>query len=419
MINKTVLGNGVRIVTEKVPAVHSVTIGFWVKTGSRHENGSESGLAHFIEHMLFKGTDKRNACEIARVIDSVGGSINAFTSKEYTCFYVKVLSQHLSLAVDLLCDIFFNSVFDEEEIEKERNVIFQEISMVHDTPDDYIQDLFIQSYFDDHPLASAILGVPETVQAFKRKDILDFFDKKHLVPQNIIISVAGNIEHEEVLDEIVNRFEHLKGSDTVADNMIFTPERKITYHFRELEQVHVCMGSSGYSQVDDRRYALYILNAVLGGSMSSRLFQEIRENQGLAYSVYSYVSSFADTGLFGVYMGIKNENLKDALAIVMREFNKTRDVEITGSEFTDAKEQIKGNMLLSLESSDSRMSRIARSEIYYDEYVPIEDIIAKVDAVKSEEVKESAIEIFNDDLFTFTFLGPTREEDIPPETTRL
>ena len=420
MVNKTVLGNGVRIVTEKVPAVHSVTIGVWVKTGSRHETGNESGLAHFIEHMLFKGTKKRDACEIARVIDSVGGSINAFTSKEYTCFYVKVLSQHLSLAVDLLCDIFFNSVFDEEEIEKERNVIFQEISMVHDTPDDYIQDLFIQSYFDDHPLASAILGVPETVQMFKRSDMLDYFDKKHLVPQNIIISAAGNIEHDDVLNEVAGRFEHVKAAaEPVTDNLAFTPERKITCHFRDLEQVHVCMGSSGYSQGDERRYPLYILNAVLGGSMSSRLFQEIRENHGLAYSVYSYVSSFADTGLFGVYMGIKDQNLKDALDIMMREFNKTRDVEIVGSEFADAKEQIKGNMLLSLESTDSRMSRLARSEIYYDEYVPIENIIAKVDTVKPEAVKASALEIFNDDQFTFTFLGPVREEDIPPETTRL
>ncbi len=419
MINKTVLGNGVRIVTEKVPSVHSVTIGVWVKTGSRHENRNQSGLAHFIEHMLFKGTAKRNASEIARVIDSVGGSINAFTSKEYTCFYVKVLSQHFNLAVDILCDIFFNSVFDEEEIEKERNVIFQEISMVHDTPDDYIQDIFIQSYFEGHPLASAILGAPETVQAFKRGDMLDYFDKKHLVPQNIIISAAGNIEHEQVLDELVNRFEDVKGSDTVSDNMVFIPRRKTTYHFREIEQVHVCIGSSGYSQDDERRYALYILNAVLGGSMSSRLFQEIRENLGLAYSVYSYISSFADTGLFGFYMGIKNENLKDALDIVMREFNKIRDEEIVGSEFTDAKEQIKGSMLLSLESTDSRMSRLARSEIYYDEYIPIEDIIAKVDAVKPEAVKESAIEIFKDDFFTFTFLGPTREEDIPPETTHL
>jgi len=412
MINKTVLGNGVRIVTEKVPAVHSVTIGIWVKTGSRHENGSESGLAHFIEHMLFKGTEKRSACEIARVIDSVGGSINAFTSKEYTCFYVKVLRQHLSLAVDLLCDIIFKSVFNEEEIEKERNVIFQEISMVHDTPDDYVQDLFIQSYFGNHPLASAILGEVETVQAFKRRDIVDYFTEKHLVPKKIIISAAGNIEHEEVLEEVVKRFDHLKDADSETDSFLFTPERKVSYHFRELEQVHICLGTTGYSQEDDQRYPLYILNAVLGGSMSSRLFQEIRENRGLAYSVFSFTSSFIDTGMFGIYLGTTKENVKESLGLVMRELNRITDVEVNGSELTDAKEQLKGNMLLSLESTDSKMSRIARSEIYYDEYVPIEDIIEKVDAVSAEEVREAAKNIFKDDLFTFTFLGPVKEKDI-------
>ena len=412
MINKTVLGNGVRIVTEKVPAVHSVTIGIWVKTGSRHENGSESGLAHFIEHMLFKGTEKRSACEIARVIDSVGGSINAFTSKEYTCFYVKVLRQHLSLAVDLLCDIIFKSVFNEEEIENERNVIFQEISMVHDTPDYYVQDLFIQSYFGNHPLASAILGEVETVQAFKRRDIVDYFTEKHLVPKKIIISAAGNIEHEEVLAEVVKRFDHLKDADSETDSFLFTPERKVSYHFRELEQVHICLGTIGYSQEDDQRYPLYILNAVLGGSMSSRLFQEIRENRGLAYSVFSFTSSFIDTGMFGIYLGTTKENVKESLSIVMRELNRITDVEVNGFELTDAKEQLKGNMLLSLESTDSKMSRIARSEIYYDEYVPIEDIIEKVDAVSAEEVQEAAKNIFKDDLFTFTFLGPVKEKDI-------
>ncbi len=412
MINKTVLGNGVRIVTEKVPAVHSVTIGIWVKTGSRHENGSESGLAHFIEHMLFKGTEKRSACEIARVIDSVGGSINAFTSKEYTCFYVKVLRQHLTLAVDLLCDILFKSVFNEEEIEKERNVIFQEISMVRDTPDDYIQDLFVQSYFGNHPLASAILGEVETVREFKRGDIVDYFAAKHLVPEKIIISAAGNLSHEEVIDEVAKRFEHLKGTDSGSDKSFFVPERKVSYHFRDLEQVHLCLGTSGYSQEDDQRYPLYVLNTVLGGSMSSRLFQEIRENRGLAYSVFSFTSSFLDTGMFGLYLGTTKENINEALSIVMRELNRCTKEKVGGAELTDAKEQLKGNMLLSLESTDSRMSRLARSEIYYDKYIQIEDIIEKVDAVNAVEVQQAAEDIFKDELFTFTFLGPIKEKDI-------
>lgn len=419
MMNKTVLANGVRVVTEHVPAVHSVSVGIWVKTGSRHENGGESGIAHFIEHMLFKGTEKRSACEISRLIDSVGGSINAFTSKEYTCFYVKVLSRHLALAVDLLSDIFFKSVFDEAEIEKERNVIFQEISMVRDTPDDYIQDLFIQSYFGNHPLASAILGVPETVQQFTRNNLLDFFSQQHLVPQKIIISAAGNIVHEEVLSQVAKRFEQFNSPNTDFARSAFLPERKISYHYRELEQVHICLGTTGYSQNDDKRYALYILNAILGGSMSSRLFQEIRENRGLAYSVFSFTSSFEDTGLFGIYTGVKKENTCETMDVVMKEMGRLGREAVSEGELRDAKEQLKGNMLLSLESTDSRMSRIARSEMYYNRYVPIDDIIEKIEAVEAEMVRETAREIFRDELFTFTFLGPVEEKEIPEETIRL
>jgi len=419
MINKTVLGNGVRVVTESVPAVHSVSIGIWVKTGSRHENGGEKGIAHFIEHMLFKGTEKRSACEISRLIDSVGGSINAFTSKEYTCFYVKVLNRHLALAVDLLSDIFFKSVFDEEEIEKERNVIFQEISMVRDTPDDYIQDLFIQSYFGNHPLASAILGEPETVQRFTRGNLLDFFAHRHLVSEKIIISAAGNIVHEDVLAQVAKSFGHLASADTDAVRSVFLPERKLSCHYRDLEQVHVCLGTMGYSQDDDRRYGLYVLNAILGGSMSSRLFQEVREKRGLAYSVFSFMSSFKDTGLFGIYTGVKKENTLETLEIVMKELARLAKEAVHADALKDAKEQLKGSMLLSLESTDNRMSRIARSEIYYDKYIPIDDIIEKIDAVKAETVRETAREIFRDELFTFTFLGPVEEKEIPAETLRL
>lgn len=419
MINKTVLSNGVRIVTETVPSVHSVSIGIWVKAGSRHEKKREIGISHFIEHMLFKGTEKYSANEIARVIDSVGGFLNAFTTKEYTCFYVKVLSQYLYLATDLLSDIFFNSLFKEEEIEKERKVIVQEINMVKDTPDDYIQDLFNQSYFANHPLGNKVLGELEAVQRFGREDIVSFFNREYPLPERIIISAAGNIEHGDLLEKIGKRFELLEGKSPEAVKNSFSPKRNVSFYVRRLEQVHVCLGTTGCSQIDPARHTLYVLNVILGGSMSSRLFQEIRENHGLAYSIYSFLVSFCDTGVFGVYMGVIEETLKDALHIILKELKKLRDVKVDSNELKDAKEQIKGGMLLSLESTDSRMSRLAKCEIYYDEYIPIEEVLQSIDSVTSRTIQELAQSIFKDESFTYTFLGPVKEKKIPPEILRL
>ncbi len=419
MINKTVLDNGVRVVTESVPSVHSVSIGFWIKTGSRHEKPQEHGISHFIEHMIFKGTEKHTAFSIARVIDSVGGVLNAFTTKEYTCIYVKVLSQHLNLATDLLCNIFFESLFEPEEIEKERDVIIQEINMVKDTPDDYIQELFNMSYFDKHPLASSVLGWPETVGLFGRRDIVGFFSREYLIPEKIIISAAGCIDHNLFMEAIGKRFEHLKGTASEAPEKAFLPEKEISFHFRELEQVHVCIGTLGCSHVSPERYALYIFNAILGGSMSSRLFQEIRENRGLAYTIFSFMISFFDTGLFGVYMAVTGEKTNEALQIVLKELEKLRDREVGETELHNAREQIKGNMLLSLESSDSLMSRLAKCEIYHNEYIAVEDLIQGIDEVTSETVQELARSIIRDEYFNYTFLGPIRERDIPPETLNL
>lgn len=419
MVNKTVLDIGVPVVTETVPGVHSVSIGIWVKAGSRYEKKGENGISHFIEHMLFKGTEKHTAREIAKVIDSVGGVLNAFTSKEYTCFYVKILSQHLCLAIDLLSDIFFDSLFKQEEIEKERNVIIQEIHMVKDTPDEYIQDIFNQSYFNDHPLGYSTLGELETVQHFGRNDIVGFFNREYSIPERIIISAAGNIEHQDLLEEIEKRFGHFNGRASEPEKNSFLPERNVSFHYRELEQVHVCLGTAGLSQVDPGRHALYILNVILGGSMSSRLFQEIRENRGLAYSVFSFMASFHDTGLFGVYMGVRNETVKDSLNIVLKEIKELREKKVDTAELCDAKEQIKGNMLLALESTDSRMSRLAKCEMYYNEYIPIEEVMRDIDGVTSETIQELAQSIFRDEYFTYTFLGPVKEKSIPSETLRL
>ena len=412
-INKTVLGNGVRIVSERVTHVHSVSIGIWIRSGSRYEHKAESGIAHFIEHMLFKGTQKYTACEIARMIDSVGGVFNAFTSKEYTCFYVKVLSQHVDLAVNLLCDIFFHSLFLKEEIEKERNVILQEINMVKDTPDDYIHDMFNHDFFSDHPLGFNILGELETVQSFRRSDITGFYRREYLVPERIVIAVAGNMEHEAFVDRMAIKFDDIKMKKAAAAQTAFSPSRSVSCNYRTLEQVHVCLGTPGCSHLDRERYSLYVLNAILGGSMSSRLFQEIRENRGLAYSVTSFTASFFDTGMFGVYMGVVKDTVLEALSIVFDEMRSLREHSVSPAELSAAKEQLKGNMLLAMESTDSRMSRLAKCEMYYDQYIPLPRILKDIDAVTADDVRELACSLFRDDHLTCTFLGPLKNKDLP------
>ncbi len=413
MIRTTQLDNGARIVTETIPGVHSISIGIWVKAGARDESAPEQGLAHFIEHMLFKGTSRYSAFEISRRIDSVGGVLNAFTAKEYTCFYVKVLSRHLDLAIDLLSDIFFDSLFDPVEIEKERNVVLQEISMVRDTPDDYVQDLFNQAIFGDHPLGYNILGEIETVQRFSRDSIVAFFEREYRRPSHLVIAAAGNLGHDDFVGRIGARFAAVPARPATVRADVFTWRRRVDFHLRDLEQVHVCLGTRGLSHLDNNRYVLHVLNTILGGSMSSRLFQEIRENRGLAYSVFSFMTSFLDTGMFGVCMGVVKETVREALDITHRELKAMRDCPVKREELIHAREQLKGNLLLALEGTDSRMSRLAKCELYYDGFVPVEEILNDIDAVTPEQVQALARELFRDELFTYTFLGPIEPDDLP------
>jgi predicted Zn-dependent peptidase len=415
MAQKTVLSNGVRVVTERVPGVHSVSIGIWIKAGTRHELPQECGMAHFLEHMLFKGTRRYSAADISRIIDSVGGFLNAFTTKEYTCFYVKVLKDHMRLAVDLLADIFFNSVFAPEEIDKERNVVVQEINMVKDTPDDYIQDLFNQAFFHGHPLGCNILGDLETVSRFGQEDITGFFRREYLVPGRIIISAAGSIGHPEFVDAVGGYFELLRGSRAKDTAHPFVPTRAVSFNVRPLEQVHVSIGTHGLDQHDRNRHALFVLNVISGGSMSSRLFQEIRENRGLAYSVYSFTASFHDAGMYGVYMGVVRETMQEALEVVLQQLARFSREPVTDEELVHAKEQLKGNLLLALECTDSRMSRLAKCEIYHNAYIPIQKVLREIEAVTAETVCELARQMFRDDFLTFTFLGPLEAQDLAPE----
>lgn len=408
---KTVLENGIRVITEKIPFLRSVSIGVWVVTGSRDEQPHENGISHFIEHLLFKGTEKRTAFDIAKEIDSVGGTLNAFTGREYTCFYAKVIDQNLRLAIDLLSDIFLHSLMDLKDVEKERMVILQEIKMVEDTPDDYVHDLFNKVYWGDHPLGFPIYGTSELVQSFQRDQLYKFF-KENYPPDRIIICAAGNLNHQEVVDLIHPTFGQIPKSPKTRERVKPDPISTTNIWKRDLEQVHFCLGTQGLQYNHSLRFASYVLNTILGGGMSSRLFQEIRENQGLAYSVYSYLPTYIDTGLVVVYAGTNEDSFQKVIELVLKEFDHLKREPLRNGELETAKEQLKGNLLLSLESSDNLMTRLAKNEIYFQNYLPIGTILKGIDEVEEEMVRNLANELFDEHLFCLTVLGPMNGSDL-------
>lgn len=404
MINKTILDNGIRVISEALPHANSVSIGIWVANGSRHERRESNGVAHFIEHLLFKGTSRRSALDIAREIDSVGGILNAFTSREYVCYYAKVLDKFLPKAVDILVDIFHNSLFDPEEIEKERKVVLQEISMMEDNPDDSIHDLFHQHFWKGHPLGMSILGDQESVSSLSRDKIVGY--KNHMYrADDIIITAAGKVDHQQLLDLIGKLLPDVpQGSGKVAcQNPVY--EKRIELIGKELEQVHMCLGVKGLPQHHSQRYEAFIMNTILGGSMSSRLFQEVREKQGLAYSVYSYMASHVDAGSLVVYAGSSQEHFTEVLEITVRELTRLKKEPISMLELDSAREQLKGNLILSLESSDNRMSKLAKNEIYFGGYQPLEEITAGFDRVTSESIMQLSSELLDDNYLTLVLLG--------------
>ncbi len=402
---KTVLRNGIRVITEKIPYLKSVSIGIWVTIGSRDEEPHENGISHFIEHLLFKGTERRTAFDIAKEIDSVGGTLNAFTGREYTCFYAKVIDKNLPLAIDLLSDIFLHSLMDEKDVEKERMVILQEIKMVEDTPDDYIHDLFNRTCWGNHPLGFPICGTTERVQSFERKQIEQFF-KTHYRADRIIICAAGNLDHRQVVDLVQATFGQLPRSNQIRERV--KPFSISATHIskRELEQVHFCLGTHGLHYNHSLRFVSYVLNTILGGGMSSRLFQEIRENRGLAYSVYSYLPTYIDAGLVVVYAGTEEKSVNEVLRLILKEFKRLKDEPFKNGELEIAKEQLKGNLLLSLESSDNLMTRLAKNEIYFETYQTVESILRGIDEVDEETLKSLANQIFDEQYFCLTILGP-------------
>jgi predicted Zn-dependent peptidase len=404
-IQRQVLPNGLTILTEKMDHIRSVSIGIWVKSGSRHEDPNVNGISHFVEHMVFKGTSNRSAEDIARQVDSIGGNMDAFTGKETICFNVKVLDEHLPVAVDILSDMVLHPIFDVKEITRERGVILEEIKMDEDNPDYLVHEIFTQNFFKGHPLGKPILGTKETVRRFDQEAIWGYYGGK-FSPGNMIISAAGNLNHKEFVDLLRQRFEQLPvGSNGWHDTPPKINSRIILRNKRALEQVQICVGVPSYPISHERRYVTYILNTLLGGGMSSRLFQNVREKQGLVYSIFSELNPFRDTGMLSVYAGTSRESAPKVVQSIVHEFRELKTQPISEEELKRAKDQLKGSLMLSLESSTARMSNLARQEMYYDHFFTMDEIIDRIQAVTVEDLLQSANELFQPQLIAVTVLG--------------
>jgi predicted Zn-dependent peptidase len=402
---KTVLPNGIRLVTERIPHVRSVAVGVWVDTGSRHEPLPLAGASHFIEHLVFKGTETRSAEEIAKAVDSVGGQMDAFTTKEHTCFYVTVLDQHLPLAADLLSDILLHPRFAADDIEREKTVVLQEFRMVEDTPDDLIHDLFAERLWAGHPLGRPILGEKEIITGLGRDRLLTHFGTEYC-PGRITIAAAGRLEHGALVDLLGKRFLDFTRACPERDGGPPTVRPGLELIEKPLEQVHFVLGGPGLQQDSPERYVLYLLNTIVGGSMSSRLFQEVRERQGLVYSIYSGNAAFRDCGLYYIYAGTEPAHFATVVRLVIGELRKLRRDGITADELDRAKDHLKGSLMLSLESTSSRMTRIAKQELYFGHAFSLDEILAAIDRVTRDEVVALIDRLVGTTPLSLVALGP-------------
>jgi predicted Zn-dependent peptidase len=412
MVTREVLDTGLRLITESMPHVRSVSIGVWLMRGSRHETNEQGGIAHFVEHMLFKGTATRTAEDIAQAIDSIGGQLDAFTAKEYASYYIKVLDEHLPLAVDLLSDIVTNPRFSDDELEREKKVILEEIKMVEDTPDDLVHELFTQHFWEGHPLGRPILGTKETVESFTPDVLRDYFGAAYAAP-NLIVSAAGNIGHAQVRDLVNAAFRNVPRSAPQYADAVPRVVPQVVVRSKELEQSHLCLGTGSYPQNHDDRYVSYIMNTVLGGSMSSRLFQNVREKRGLAYAVFSGLSAYRDTGNLTIYAGCANEAVTEVVDLCVDELRTMKNTLVPDAELRRAKDHLKGSLMLSLENTASRMSHLARQEIYFDRHFGLDETLAGVERVSSNDVQRVARDLFANGSLAATVLGPS-----PAEVTR-
>jgi predicted Zn-dependent peptidase len=404
-IHRVILPNGLIVLSEEMPHIRSIAIGIWIKSGSRDEAAEFNGISHFTEHMVFKGTTTRSAQQIARQVDSIGGNMDAFTGKETICFNIKVLDEHLPIAVDILSDLVLNPTFDPKDIVREKGVILEEIKMDEDNPDYLVHEIFTQNFWKDHPLGKPILGTKETVRSFKQENLFDFY-RQRFAPNNIIVSAAGNLNHEQFVSLIQERFVALpavpNGYHQPAPAI--TP-RIITRNKKALEQVQLCIGVPSHPISHEKRYVSYVLNTVLGGGMSSRLFQKIREEQGLAYSIYSDLNPYRDTGCLTVYAGTSLESTQNVVESVLAEFRELKSKPLAEEELRRAKDQLKGNLMLSLESSTSRMSNLARQEMYFERFFSLDEIIEQIESVTAEELSDMSNQLFQPDKIAVTVLG--------------
>ena len=398
MIVKEILPNGLTVITESMPHVRSVAVGVWLKRGSRHETPAQTGISHFIEHMVFKGTKTRPAELIAAQVDSIGGHMDAFTAKEYAAFHLKVLDEHLPLAMDILGDIVMNPLFDPTEMAKEKKVIFEEINMVEDTPDDLVIENLTEAFWPNHPLGRPILGTKRSVAGFRRAELASFF-KKVYRPSNIVIAAAGHLEHDATSALVKRYFAELPSGGARGNGGPPRPASKIVSRSKkELEQVHVCLGVPSFPQGHEDRYAAYIMNTVLGGSMSSRLFQNIREKRGLAYSISSGVTAYSDAGILTVYAGTSVDSIDEVVRLTVDEFRRLIGEPLPAEELRRAKDHLKGSLMLSLENTGSRMNHLARQEIYFGRHFTLDEILGGIEGVETADVQRIADEIFSGEL---------------------
>lgn len=407
MVKTETLPSGLRLVTESIPHVRSAAIGVWLMRGSRHESDEDSGIAHFVEHMLFKGTERRSARELAQAIDSVGGQMDAFTAKEYASYYIKVLDEHLPTALDLLSDMLLHPALSAEDVVREQGVILEEIKMVEDAPDDLVHEVFVQKFWDRHPLGRPILGTVETVQSFTPDRLRDYFSRTYVAP-HLVVAAAGHLDHDRLRDAVAEAFD---GLATVSPGLSEAPPSVspgVVERVKEIEQSHLCLGTTAYGQGHVDRHAVFVLNTILGGSMSSRLFQHIREDRGLAYSVFSNLSTYTDAGMISIYAGCAADKVDDVVALSLEELRDLRARAVPEEELRRAKDHLKGSVMLSLENTSSRMSHLARQEMIFGRHDSLDDMLANIERVTAADVQRVAHDLFQDGTMVASVVGPKR-----------
>lgn len=405
-VGKTTLDNGLKVVTEQVPSVKSVSVGIWVKTGSRNESDRRAGITHFLEHMLFKGTESRSSFDIAMSMESVGGYLNAFTSSEYTCYYSRCLNTQMERALEVLSDMVLHPSFPEEEIAKEKKVVIEEMKMYRDSPDDYLFEEFSNAVFKGHSLGRPIIGFEDTVSAFTRQDLYDYMSERYR-PDNLIVAVSGNMEHERVVELAAGYFGGLESESTETEKDTLTDYEKDKLQLtRDIEQTHLILGRRGLNYDHEDKYKLLMANTILGGGMSSRLHQNVREKYGYCYSITTFNQSYSDSGLFGVYVGTDRDYVEHVRELIVRELDRLRGEKVGEQELSEAKAQLKGKLMLSLESMSNRMSRLAKSELYFGRFVTLDELVEHIDAVEAEGLRDFSEKFFDSEQYSEAILLP-------------